>query len=194
MDRSFLINRINNKRVKDYSFTIGFFVVFSFFVIFAIRPNLTTAFNLEKELAQLREVDKNYEDAIIQIVSLQSIMEQNRDKFYLLDDAIPARPRVNKVIDDVSISASQAGVTIKKMNVSEVSLKENQTKNDKQSFRIAVDMADDFGKAESFIETLLSQRRLKTVHNISIKKDDLTVGSSSSAVLKIQMEIDGYYL
>lgn len=192
MNRNAIIEKLTSKRVKDYSFTIIFFIVFSFFIIFAIRPNLTTVFSLQKQLKELRVLDASYEDVIIHIVDLQSLLETNRDNMYLLDEALPASPQVNKVIDDLKKSASEAGVLIRKIDVGEVNLKEDEKKKDIKAFTLSMETNSDFTEVKTFIDQFMNQRRLKMVRNLSIIKD--TKDGTGSASLKIKMDISGYYL
>ena len=60
MDRKKILELLKQKQVQDYTFSIAFFLVFSFFVIFAIRPNLITAFSLQKELEELKLLMEKY--------------------------------------------------------------------------------------------------------------------------------------
>src|SRR5215207_9426051 len=97
---------LQDQKVKNYSFSIGFFIVFSIFLYFAIRPNLITAFNLQKELQDLKLKNREYEEKILQIVNYQTTIEENRDRFVLLEEAIPPSPNVVKVVEDIKKSAS----------------------------------------------------------------------------------------
>lgn len=192
MNRNAIIEKLTSKRVKDYSFTIIFFIVFSFFIIFAIRPNLTTVFSLQKQLKELRALDASYENVIIHIVDLQSLLETNRDNMYLLDEALPGSPQVNKVIDDLKRSASESGVLIRKIDIGEVNLKEDEKKKDIKGFTLSLETNSNFVEVKSFIDQFMNQRRLKMVRNLSIIKD--TKDGTGSASLKIKMDISGYYL
>lgn len=198
MNRSKLAESLTNKRVKDYSFTIAFFFIFSFFILFAIRPNLVTVFSLQKQLGDLQLLDSNYENAILRIVQLQSMIESNRNNLFLLDQALPQTPQVNKVVDDLNNSASSSGVLIKKIDIGEVNLRVDKSKQEVKSFAVNIETTSDFDRVRQFIDMFLHQRRLKTMKNLSIIKespDNSLFGvSSSAATLKIKLEVDGFYL
>lgn len=191
MNKPDIIEHVFEKRIQNYTFGIVFFLIFSFFVIFAIRPNLLALVTLQEQLTQLRSIEKKYEDAITQIISLQTLVEQNRDNFYLLDESLPNLPKVNKIIDDIKKNASESGITVAKIDVSNISLKENKTLNQTKTFEVNIEGDADFAQAKQFIDTLIKQRRLKTIKNLGIIKEGV---SSESATLTIQLEIDGYYL
>jgi Tfp pilus assembly protein PilO len=190
MTRKEFIDKITkNKKVKDYTLTIFFFLIFAFFVFFAIRPNIVTAFNLQKELQDLKVKDRKYEQTLFNIVNYQAVLETNRDNFFLLDEAVPSNPQVYKVIDDLRVSASASGVLTSRFDVSEVQLTKDKKQRKMQAYKISLETTSDINQVKGFIENFMSQRRLKTIDSLSITPDNRTENS-----FKIQMIIEGYYL
>ncbi len=192
MNKNELLDKIINKKVKDYSFTIAFFFIFSFFIIFAIKPNLNSVVTLSEQLNQLKVLDRQYEDTISKIINLQTLIVQNRDNFYLLDDALPSTPQVNKVIDDIKKDASDSGLILEKMEVQEISLKEDESKNKMKTLSVLLESTASFDNVKVFIDTLMSQRRLKNIKSLNLIKD-ISEGTESST-LKIKLEVGGFYL
>lgn len=188
--KSELAEKVASKKIKDYSYAVAFFIIFAFFVFFAIRPNIETAFTLQKELGTLKDLDKNYEAAIVHIINVQTILEKYRDQVPMLSDALPLNPQVNKVVDDLHIAASSSGLLMKELDINEVNLKEVEQKT-LRSFQINLSTDADFSTVKNFFLTLNNQRRLKTIDNLIIKQDKI---SSGSGQLRIQMNITGYYL
>jgi len=130
MDKKALLQLLNKKEVHKYGFTIAFFIIFSFFLVFAIRPNLVTAFTLQKELQDLKIKNKKSEAVILQVVSYQSTLEEYRDKLPLLDQAVPSSPTVAQVVDEVKKSASDSGLLANTISVQQIHLKKgSSTKN-----------------------------------------------------------------
>jgi Tfp pilus assembly protein PilO len=192
MNKNDLLENLRNQKVKEYGFTISFFLIFSFFVVFAIRPNLTSVISLNEQLTQLRGLDVQYENSITKIITLQSLIEQNRENFYLLDESLPSTPQVNKVIDDIKKNASESGLVIDKIVVDEVSLKGDTGKKKMRSFSVDLETTSEFENIKKFVSNLFLQRRLKSIQDLTLERD-ITV-SSGSAPLKIKLEIGGYYL
>jgi len=192
MNKNDLLETFRNEKVKEYGFTITFFLIFSFFVIFAIRPNLSSVISLHEQITQLQGLDSQYEDSITKIINLQSVIEQNRDNFYLLDDGLPSAPQVNKVIDDINTNASASGLVIDKIIVEQVSLKEDTSKNKMKEFTVNLETSSDFENIKNFINILLAQRRLKAVENFTLERDESV--ASGAAPLKVKLQIGGYYL
>jgi Tfp pilus assembly protein PilO len=182
--------KITPKRLKDYSYAIFFFLVFSFFVFFAIRPNIATAFTLKKELVELDKLNENYEQAIVHIINVQTVLEKYRDDYHLLSDALPTTPQVNKVVDDMYRAASASGITLKRLDIDEVNLRELEEKKLRQ-FKVLLQTESDFETLKLFFDGLYAQRRLKTIDNLVIKRDRT---SSTSATLNLEFDINGYYL
>lgn len=187
MDRKKLIALFHEKRVQDYSFTIFFFLFFSIFLVFAIRPNILTAFNLQRELKELDLKNKEAENVILQIVNYQSVMENYRDKLPLLDEAIPSSPGLAKAIEDVRSTASASGLLVSEMTVESVEFTDKRGNGELQTFQILVNAEGGTVDLNSFISTILKQRRLKMFESVEISAE-------SESATKITLTIKTYYL
>ncbi|MEO6508396.1 MAG: type 4a pilus biogenesis protein PilO [Patescibacteria group bacterium] len=181
-----------NKKIIDYTFVISFFFIFSFFIIFAIKPNLVTAFKLQKELEELEQIDSNYNQAIETIIKIQSSLEKDRDNLPLLDEALPGQPQINKVIADVQKAASQSGLRVNKLIVTEVPVTYHGTEKSIKNFTITFDSKSDFNEVQQFISGFLAQRRLKLLEKVNLVKSQTV--SSESAGLSVTFEIKSYFL
>ncbi len=183
-----------SKKTADYSYSIVFFLTFSFFTWFVIRPNLATVFSLQKELHDLKLVDAEYNEAINKIIATQSIFETIRNDLYVLDEALPAAPKINKTLDDLKQIASSSGISFSKMNISQVSFKTKQKprREKRGSFTVRFETNSGFNDLKKFIELISNQRRLKTIKNLAITKDNKE--STQSSTLKIELEVESYYL
>lgn len=187
--------KIFTKKATDYSFTILFFLIFSLFILFAIKPSLTTAVSLKKEESDLKLIDTKYENNIVNIASVQSLMEENREELPLLTDAISDHPQVNKMIDDIKKASDQTSFVLTKAGIGEVNLLD--TKNNKlQTLLLTIEGSSDFDSLMKFIQSLSNQRRLKTIQKMTITPSNSLDGqvASSSGQLKVIMNIEAYYL
>jgi len=127
--KSELAQKVLTRRIKDYSYAVVFFLIFSFFIFFAIRPNIATALTLKKELAELKTVNENYEQAIRHIITVQTVLEKHRSEYHLLSDALPATPQVNKIVEDLYTVSSSSGLLFQDLNIGEVNLKRLRKKS-----------------------------------------------------------------
>src|SRR3989338_6635584 len=122
MDLSNISKSIFVKKTGSYISIIFFLLIFSIFIIFAIRPSLTTAFSLKKEEADLKKVDKVYEDNINNIVLIQTQMEENRNDLPLFSQSISEYPEVNKIIEDIKKIADKNSFIINKASIVDINL------------------------------------------------------------------------
>jgi len=193
MDKDTIIKQLTSQKAKDYTYAIIFFLTFSFFAFFVIRPNLVNVFSLQEELGRLRILDTGYENVIKKIINIQTFLEANRSDLYLLDQAISSTPQINKLIQDIESAATNSGVIITQVNVSKVNLKDTKVSTSKNSLSINLATNANFDSVQQFINNLIMERRLKTLKNVVLEKDEKN-SSSSSAGLKIKIDLEGYYL
>lgn len=186
-----LLKQISTKKAKDYTFASLFFIVFSIFVFFAIRPSLVTAFSLKKEEEELTKTDASYEAVISRIISIQSSLETHRDDLHLFSEAVPNSPNLYRLIRDIEDAAATSSVSIDKFSAGEVKLVD-KSKTKLKSTPFAVEATSSFENLLQSIEEIYSQRRLKKINKFRISRSKTE--ASDSAGLKFQLEIEGFYL
>ena len=187
-----LLKEFSTKKAKDYTYAIIFFLTFSFFTFFVIKPNITTVVALEKELKELKEIDLSYSNVIDKIINLQTSVEKTRETVGVLGEALPARPQVNQLIEDIRRSSSESGMIIGKLTISEINLKNKSEKSGYKKIRVDLTSQAGFEEANKFILSLFEQRRIKSVNDITISKD--TKESTASATINVKLLVEGYYL
>lgn len=195
LDRKKIIALLQDKKMQHYGFLIVFFIIFSFFVIFAIRPNLLTAFNLQKELQDLKLQNREFESKIQKIVSYQTFLETYREDLPLLDEAVPQSPEIAKVMEDVRQSATDSSVLIRTLKVESVDYKAKSKGPELQTFSINADAEATSENLRAFFDRLLAQRRLKSLDFIDISKSDFTGDQSSDInIYKMNIVVSSNYL
>lgn len=192
MTKDSLIKQLTSKKAKDYTYAIIFFLIFSFFIFFVIRPNLINVFSLQEELGKLRIMDTGYENVIEKIINIQTFLETNRNDLYLLDQAVSSTPQINKLIQDIEAAASSSGIVITQINISKIDLKNKSEQTKKNILMVNVATHAGFGEAKEFVNNLITERRLKNLKNITLDRNEKS--ASSSATLDIKIDLEGYYL
>jgi len=192
MNREQLLKLISGKKILDYSYAFFFFIVFSFFIVAVIRPNIITVFNLKKELINLQVVNDSYTVAIDKIISYQTLLELTRDEIYVLDQSLPSVPQINRLIEDINYSASSNELIIEKMTIDDINLKKDKNKKGIDRVEINLVIQSEYENVIKFLNSLTEQRRLKTIKILSIKKDEKSASDSSK--LNIKLVINSYYL
>lgn len=183
---------IFTKKVADYTFATLFFLIFSLFIVFAIRPSLSTATALKREETDLQRIDARYESNIANIAAVQAVMEEHRDELPLLTDAVSTHPKVNKMIDDIKAAGDQSTFSLKKENIGEVNLLDTKNKN-LQTLHLNVEGTGSFDALMKFIQVLSNQRRLKTIQRMVISKTAEGTATGNGQ-LNVIMDIEAYYL
>ncbi len=186
-----LLNKLRSKKGKDYTYITVFFLIFSIFIIFAIRPSLTTAISLRQQYNDLQRLNDQYEQVVSNIVVNQATLENARDQLYLINDAMPDSPTINKLISDIEKAGSDNSINFSDITIGEVNLVQTAGQRTQQIV-INVNATTTFDNLMNFIKDLSKQRRLKYVKQLSIARE--VEESSQSSQLKVLMEIDGYYL
>lgn len=192
MDKPISAKKLFNKKTKDYTYTVAFFIIFSFFIFAVIRPNLVTVFEINSKINQLKKIDKLYAEQINKIIEVQSAFELNREKMYLLSEAISTQPEVNKVLFDVNVSSDGGKLKTERIIVSDVNLKDKGSATKMKLFNISLGLLGSFEDTMNFIKKIYAQRRLKLIPELELTRG--TEESSKSANLKIRLDIEGYYL
>lgn len=194
MDKKSILKTIfEKKELNDYTYSILFFLISSFFLIFAIRPALSIAFGLKREVVDLRAANQLYEENILKLVELQSAMEQVRDRLYLLTEALPGNPDLYKTVIDIQNAVGKGNLSIKSIETSAIQLKDKGN-SDKKVKEIVVTLQAEgsYEATRSFLDALSAQRRLKAIKKMQVLRDKS--GASESATLKIITDIEAYYL
>ena len=189
MDLKITLKSVFENKSGEYIFVVFFLLIFSVFIMFAIKPSLTTAYSLKKEERDLTKIDKVYEEKIMSISLIQSQMEENRDNLPLLNQSISEQPEVNKIVEDIKKIADKNFLTINKASIVDINL--SQTNQEKQDIKLKIEATVSFENLKRFITDMLSQRRLKSIDTLTISRDKETSGSGE---LKVNLIIDGYFL
>lgn len=193
IDKKTLLKGIlNRKDLVDYTYGILFLIISSFFLFFAIRPALTIAFSLQRESIDLKKLNAQYEENVLKIVELQSNIELARNDLYILDEALPQKPNMDKFVREIKTAALISNLTVTRLEVQEVPLKEKTKSTAKKKVSVRIDGNGEYAVIKQFINEILSQRRIKTIKNITIGKNQKQ--STDSAALSVIIELEGHYL
>lgn len=192
MDKNKILSYLHSKKSKDYSYTIAFFLVFTFFLFALIRPNIIEIFSSYEKIQQMRDVNSFYEKEIVKSLNLQNEMELIGSEVYLLNEAIPTDPQVNKLLDDFYTTLGKHTLTIEKLNISDISLR-NLSKGKKEAVEVDMILNGSFDSFQKFMTDIHTQRRVKLIKTVLISRPEEVI-SSQSASLRMELKIDGYYL
>ncbi|MBI1862698.1 type 4a pilus biogenesis protein PilO [Candidatus Microgenomates bacterium] len=184
-------DQLFNKKTKDYTNLTFFFLIFSMFAFFVIRPSLTTAFSLQKKEAALKQTEIQYEEIVSRIPSIQSALEALRPDLPLISEALPKSPDLNSILQDIRSGSTRSGLSISRMTVNDVSLV-GIPKPALKHMVVEIETDTTYPKIIAFQRDIHNQKRLKKVTKFEILKDGGI--ATQSGTLKVKMQIEGYYL
>lgn len=192
MNKSVIKRKLFVQKATDYSYTVLFFISFAFFTFFVIRPNILTILSLEEESTKLHKLDVGYENVINKIVTIQTFLQDNGQDLYLLDEALPTLPQINKLVVDSQYSASSSGMTLSALSINKVDLRDNEKRMTRKKIVITLEGGADFTQSKELITQIMNNRRLKMVQQIIFDQNEKK--GTASGTLKLLLEIEGYYL
>lgn len=187
-----IIKSLSDKNVRDYVYISLFFIIFSIFIFFAIKPALTTAFSLINEETELKEKNQIYKKAITNAQQNQNILNEYRDKLYLIDESISNSPQINKVIDDIGNANNTNLLSLKNIFFEEKIDYIDPKKNNFKEIHVNLETQGDFVQVVNMIKDINLQRRLKLINKIDFFSQSEV--STNSGLIDIKAEIIGFYL
>lgn len=191
-DKKAIIGKIFSKKGQDYSYAIAFFLIFSFFVFFVIRPNILSVFEANLKIQNLKKTNTLYEYQIQNIINAQTVLVDARDDLSLLDEALTNKPQVNQLIADITKTIEKNNLVIDKLSLVDVNLKDVTASDQLKSLIFNLGLTGNFEGYTKLMTDIYSQRRVKLLKDVSISQTE-EVGSSSGN-LRIELQLEGYYL
>ncbi len=197
MSKKRLLNKILTKKTKDYIYLTLFFLIASFFTFFAIKPSLEIAFSLNKKKMDLKTADNMYESVIVSLLELQSNLEKYRNDLVYLDQAIPIKIRISRVLSNLTNLLETNNLTVDNLSISNLELVKEKEQNNQSLKSVAINLQLDgnFTDFIQFLKGIQNERRLKVVKKIVIDKGGKDISSATkSGSLKINLQIESYFL
>lgn len=197
MEKQDLIKRIQDPTVVDYTYGIGFFAIFIFFVVVIIGPNISTVFEIRQQYADLKEVNNQYTATIATINKLQSIIATRKDDFPLLAESLPDQVKISQVVTDLGSlplnvsDAQEIAYPGFAVGTQSKVIDKKALPNELKSFPIQFRVSGSQAYISDIIDQLMTQKRLKTISSYTVSPS--TGGASESAVLDAQIQIQVYY-
>lgn len=184
------IQSIKSQDVKDYSYAILFFVISAFFAFAIIKPVLSVAISLQKEADELKTINETYEKNISKILELQSDLESIREKKYLLEKALPNKPHLQEVINDIQQAAREEKILIQILGIQGTNLKNSQNINGLITISTQLNIKGNFTQVNRFIHNVSGQKRIKKIISVKMIQDKIVDGDDN---LNLSMIMEVYY-
>jgi len=159
------------KKARTYVGIILSILTITFFVIFAIKPTLTTIAQLIKQTKDQKLVVVALEKKIANLSQAQNEYLTVESDLYLVDEALPQEPQVPLLIKQLETLAYQNNVNIGRLRINEVDLKKTGSpKTEKQPLSFSFAAFGNYSNLKAFLSSLSSLRRIILVESFSFQK------------------------
>lgn len=161
-----------------------------FFAVFAIKPTLTTMSELIKEIQDKRTLDEQLAEKIASLNTAQSQYEKYSSQFYLLDEALPKKASLVESLKIIEKIASENGLVIKGINVSDVPDEMNgadPATAERQNLTLNIDVLGDYVDLRQFIEDIINSRRMMIVDQVNFSMDSGRYQQNLAAIVRINL-------
>jgi Tfp pilus assembly protein PilO len=182
---------------RAYTTVIFSFLAVSLFGWYAIRPTIQTILYLRREITDKIAINKKMEDKISALIEAQANYQQVEPLLPSFSQGFPVRPDAVPAVIQMRNLASISGVLISAVQLPSVPL--INLKDKQNSFDITVSIQGPYSAIRSYIEGLLSMRRIVTIDNFSVVGAPSSPTASASAsisqqVLQLALKLKTYYL
>lgn len=191
-DKNTIIAKLFTKKGKDYSYAIAFFLVFSFFLLFVIRPNVLSVFQANLKIENLKKTNAIYEYQIQNVINTQTVLVDARNDLQLLDEAVTSKPQVSQIIGDITKTVERNNLVISKLSLVDVNLKDVSRSDQFKPLTFDLGLTGNFDDYFKLMKDFYNQRRTKLLKNIIVSRTQEE--SSPSGTLQIELQLEGYYL
>jgi Tfp pilus assembly protein PilO len=178
------------KKARTYVGIILSILTITFFVIFAIKPTLTTIAQLIKQTKDQKLVVVALEKKIANLSQAQNEYLAVESDLYLVDEALPQEPQVPLLIKQLETLAYQSGVSIGRLRINEVDLKKTgSTKIEKQPLSFSFAAFGNYSNLKTFLSSLSSLRTIILVESFSFQK-----GTVEKSGLSLNLAAKAWFL
>lgn len=153
------------------------FLAISLFAWYAIRPTAQTIIHLQREIADKTVLNERMENKITALIEAQATYEQIEDRIPLIRQALPGNPDAIILARQLRNLANVSGASISAIQIPSLPLLgQEATPGAKlaqpkplQDFPVSVVLIGRYAALKSFLDGLLTMRRIASIDTISFK-------------------------
>lgn len=175
---------LDNKKKNTYLTAILSLLSLSFFGVFAIKPTLTTAVSLNRDIQDLKVLNAQYEEKITSIIKAQSAYEQIRDDIPLFYATLPKTPLSTKVLIEEEKIATSSNVIIEQIQIDSIPISKLENQTTLQEFNLTMVVTGDYIDTYNFINHLLKSQRIVSIDELNLEQQGSTTGGKLNVSLK----------
>lgn len=198
---------VKRPKANAYTTAIFSFLAVSLFGWYAVRPTLQTILTLRREIADNTKISARMEDKITKLIEVQANYQSAQDDLPLLNQAIPSTPDAIGVVRQLKNLAEASNASVSSITVSSVPIigkpsestqagvKQDVPSKKTLNVPIAMIITGSYPALRTFIDGLITLRRIVTIDTITLNLDtDTRVSSTSSDIaLKMTVTVNAHY-
>lgn len=183
--------------VKAYTMAILSLFAVSFFSLFAIKPTLTSFFNLRRQIEDSKNVNEKLEQKINTLLKAQENYQRNQEDLALLEEALPPEPHFTELIRRVETLVYDNNATITAFTAEEFSLLQDDSidpNSDLTSVTFELDVASDYPTNQSIVQKFMNLRRIIGLTGLNFFESKRAKTSDSDSTVGLSIDAEAYYL
>lgn len=177
------------------------FLAISLFALYAIRPTAQTIIYLRREIADKTVINQQMENKITALIEAQATYETIQDRIGVIEQALPDNPdaiilarqlRNLATISGASISAMQIpGLPVITAEATPGARLAAASAKPLEEFPITLVVTGTYASLKSFLDGLLTLRRITNIDTLSMKPT-FKLGTTSD-LLQLHVKLKSYY-
>jgi Tfp pilus assembly protein PilO len=158
------------KRVRFYAQIIATLATTIFFLIFAIKPTVTTITQLIKEIDDKKIVAARLEQKIQALITAQKTYISLETFLPLINEALPSDPQLASYLRQLEALSRQTSLLLTTLQTNRLVLKDQPSTN-QDHFTLTLTLKGSYSNLHLFLSDLYRLRRLLEITNFNFKTD-----------------------
>lgn len=167
---------------RAYTATVFSFLAVSLFGWYGIRPTLQTILTLRREIADNTVVSRQMEEKIVNLIQAQATYQSIENKLPFLEESVPGNPDVLPIVFQLRNLANATNASISAISVPTTPLLGQEATPGAQKIvsgkpieiPVVVSVSGSFESIKTFLDGVLSMRRLAVVDTVNIVPEEVT--------------------
>ena len=177
------------ERTRKFTTLVLTIIALSFFGLFAINPTLSTIANLQKQLSDDKDVDRQLQDKINSLYALQERYAVIKPDLHYVLDSVPQNPQAPLLLADIQSLGNDSSVVFSNLQTLEVEVPSDlKTQKKYYSFSFSLSANGGYDNLSNFIDSLSNMQRIVSLNTLT-----LTKGSGDEQGWKINLKGTAYF-
>lgn len=181
------LKKYNTQEFRDYLQITLTLLMATIFTAFAIRPSITTAFRLNKQVQDYKVVDKKLSDKILALRQARAHYNIIANNIARLDKSLPFDVEDGPVLTNINFIAAKNNIDVRSLNFDVSDSPDDQYK----ILTVSVVSSGEYPDVVRFLADLNNMLRIVNITslNISQKKDTARTGN-----VDVRLSMNTFYL